>query len=131
MYMNACDALVFPSYQEGSPNVVKQAMACNLPIVATDVGDVREVLENTAGCYICDPNVQQFGKALQLILSNNERTAGRERVRHLGRQSVARRVIGVYSDTLKSRQSGRKRIVQEIASSSPAADPHANPRKWQ
>ncbi len=47
LYMSSADALVFPSFSEGSPNVVKQAMACNLPIVATDVGDIREVIEGT------------------------------------------------------------------------------------
>ncbi|HEX3721902.1 MAG TPA: glycosyltransferase, partial [Nitrolancea sp.] len=54
LYMSAADALVFPSYSEGSPNVVKQAMACNLPIVATDVGDIREVISGTALCSIVD-----------------------------------------------------------------------------
>src|SRR5262249_51226345 len=42
IYMNACDALLFVSMYEGSPNVIKEALACNLPIVSVDVGDVRE-----------------------------------------------------------------------------------------
>ena len=50
LYMSACDALIFPSYQEGSPNIIKQAMACNLPVVATDVGDVRQIIGETNGC---------------------------------------------------------------------------------
>jgi len=45
-YMNAANVLILPSIKEGSPNVVKEAMACNLPIVATDVGDVKEVIDD-------------------------------------------------------------------------------------
>jgi len=52
VYMNASDVLILSSFHEGSPNVVKEAMACNCPIVATNVGDVKWVLGNTEGCYI-------------------------------------------------------------------------------
>jgi glycosyltransferase involved in cell wall biosynthesis len=100
LYMNASDALIFPSFQEGSPNIVKQAMACNLPIVATDVGDVREIIGNTEGCYICEPDVTDFAERLGEVLSCPGRTQGRENVRHLDCCSVARRVVQVYEETL-------------------------------
>jgi teichuronic acid biosynthesis glycosyltransferase TuaC len=104
LYMSACDALVFPSYQEGSPNIVKQAMACNLPIVATDVGDVREVIGNTAGCYISEPDPQAFAKLLGTILASPFRTAGRENVKHLSGPLVAERLIQVYKEVLQKRE---------------------------
>jgi teichuronic acid biosynthesis glycosyltransferase TuaC len=96
LIMNACDALVFTSYQEGSPNVVKQAMACNLPIVSTDVGDVREILGTTRGCYICKPEVAEFSACLEKIIRSRERTTGRENVRHLCGPAVAERIISIY-----------------------------------
>ena len=105
LYMSACDALVFPSYQEGSPNIVKQAMACNLPIVATDVGDVREVIGKTAGCYISEPDPESFARLLGTITAVPFRTAGREDVRHLSGPLVAERLIHVYEDALRRRQS--------------------------
>ncbi len=104
LFMSACDALVFTSYQEGSPNVVKQAMACNLPIVSTDVGDVREIIGNTHGCNICKPDVQEFTRCLADILGRRERTCGRESVRHLSGPSVAQRIIEVYEQVLRKRE---------------------------
>src|SRR5262249_24902590 len=41
LYLNAADCLAFASLAEGSPNIVKEALACNLPIISVDVGDVR------------------------------------------------------------------------------------------
>src|SRR5438477_8830621 len=73
-FMNACDALVFTSYQEGSPNVVKQAMACNLPIVSTDVGDVREIMGRTDRCYVCEPDAREFTGRLADVLRHRQRT---------------------------------------------------------
>jgi glycosyltransferase involved in cell wall biosynthesis len=103
LYMSACDALVFPSFQEGSPNVVKQAMACNLPIVATDVGDVRGIISGTVGCHIASPTVDDFTTKLGEILRTPLRTAGREHVQHFAGPVIARRVIRVYEDTLLRR----------------------------
>jgi teichuronic acid biosynthesis glycosyltransferase TuaC len=104
LYMSACDALIFPSFQEGSPNIVKQAMACNLPIVATDVGDVRQVIGKTKYCYICRPVIAEFVAKLSEILARRDRTDGREHVRHLDSATVARRVIAVYEEVLTRRE---------------------------
>jgi glycosyltransferase involved in cell wall biosynthesis len=103
LYMNACDALVFPSFQEGSPNIVKQAMACNLPIVATDVGDVTEIIGETKGCYVCNASIEDFVDKLRLVLYSPERTQGHGNVRHLASPVVARRLIGIYESVLRDR----------------------------
>jgi teichuronic acid biosynthesis glycosyltransferase TuaC len=103
LFMNACDALVFTSYQEGSPNVVKQAMACNLPIVSTEVGDVREIIGKTTGCYVAKPEVQEFAKHLSSILDRRERTNGRIEVQHLAGPEVAQRIIQVYEQVMRNR----------------------------
>jgi glycosyltransferase involved in cell wall biosynthesis len=105
LYMSACDALVFPSYQEGSPNIIKQAMACNLPIVATDVGDVREVIGKTSGCFISEPDPESFAQLLGTITSSPFRTTGREDVKHLSGPLVAERLIQVYEEVLRRQQS--------------------------
>ncbi len=104
LYMSACDALVFPSYQEGSPNVIKQAMACNLPIVATDVGDVRQIIGKAKGCHVLKPSVMEFVARISEILAHRKRTDGREHVRHLDSAAVSEKVIAVYEQVLRKRE---------------------------
>jgi teichuronic acid biosynthesis glycosyltransferase TuaC len=53
-YMYASDVLLLTSISEGSPNVIKEALACNLPIVTTKVGDVERILETVEGAFIAN-----------------------------------------------------------------------------
>jgi len=100
-FMNACDALVFTSRQEGSPNVVKEALACNLPVVSVAVGDVPERLRGVAGCEICaDDQPETIAAALERTLRRGERTASREGVLELDERIITERVIGVYHSVL-------------------------------
>ena len=50
--MNACDAMVLTSHHEGSPNVVKEAMACDLPVATVDVGDVKWLASGVKGYFV-------------------------------------------------------------------------------
>lgn len=100
-FLNAAAVLVVPSFMEGSPNVVKEAMACKCPIVATDVGDIKWVMGNTKGCFLSSFKVDEFAYKIGLALEFAEkegRTNGEQRIKELGLEaaSVAQRVIEVY-----------------------------------
>ena len=99
-YMNACDVLLLTSDAEGSPQVVKEAMACNLPVVSTDVGDVARVIGGTDGCFITGNDPADIAARLEAALRRGQRTDGRKTVEHLSLSSVADRVIQVYRDTV-------------------------------
>lgn len=100
-YMNACDALVFTSRQEGSPNVVKEALACNLPVVSVPVGDVPLRLAGVEGCELCtDDRPATIAAALERVLRRRARCAGREAVQDLDETRLAQRVIGIYRSVL-------------------------------
>ena len=103
-YMNAADCLLLTSNSEGSPNVIKEAMACNCPIVTTDVGDVRERLVNMEGCYVVPDNelesgrVRELGNAIIKVLEFGRRTDGRKRIieDQLEISQIAKRIIEIY-----------------------------------
>jgi teichuronic acid biosynthesis glycosyltransferase TuaC len=100
-YMSAADALVFTSMQEGSPNVVKEALACNLPVVSVRVGDVEERLRGVEGCEVCaDERPESIAAALARVLGRGGRSAGREAVRGLDERIITDRVIGIYRKLL-------------------------------
>ena len=97
-YLNACDVLLLTSQWEGSPNIVKEAMACGTPVVATDVGDVRWLLEGLEGCYVSSHDPTDVSTQLHNALQFKRKTRGRERLIKLGLDSetVAKRIIEVY-----------------------------------
>ena len=107
LYMSACDVLAFPSRQEGSPNIIKQAMACNLPIVATPVGDIPELIGGTEGCHVAAPDADEFAKLLLSELELRRRTDGRGAMANLTPERVAARVVDVYEQTLRAGSSRR------------------------
>jgi glycosyltransferase involved in cell wall biosynthesis len=96
-YMNACDAMVMTSLIEGSPNVVKEAMACNVPIVGVPVGDVEELLHGVKGCEICPRDPHLIGAALFRALHQTVIESRKVLLqRGLDLESVARRIVHVY-----------------------------------
>lgn len=113
IYMNAADCLLHTSDTEGSPNVIKEALACNCPIVTTDVGDVSERLEGLDGCYIIHDDDCRFSdphRAAELIATElgkaikyNRRTEGRKRIiiDKLTVEDVAVRILNEYKEVLK------------------------------
>jgi glycosyltransferase involved in cell wall biosynthesis len=104
LYMNACDVLLVTSQWEGSPNMVKEAMACNTPIVATDVGDIREIIAHTDNNYICphDPNI--LADRLLSVLNSGRRADGREKISALSLERTADRIISLYRELLSSEE---------------------------
>ena len=101
MYMNACDVLLLVSDAEGSPMVVKEAMACNLPVVSVRVGDVPEVIGGTEGCYLCTQDPADVAEKLVLALNRGKRTNGRENISHLEQGAIARKIIAIYEEIIK------------------------------
>lgn len=102
-YYNAADVLVLTSFHEGSPNVVKEAMACNLPVVSVDVGDVADVVGDTDGCVVCRFDAAAVAEGLKAALNKEGRTTGRVDIEQRGLflEHIAERLLALYRDILE------------------------------
>ena len=98
LFINACDALVLASDAEGSPMVIKEAMACNLPIVSVDVGDVAEIIGKTPGCRLVarDASALAAGLAQALRFRRTYRRTRRYYAAVAGR--IAARLEAIYRE---------------------------------
>ena len=74
--MNAMDVLASTFWSEAFPNVIGEAMACGLPVVATDVGDCSEIV-NDSGIVVPPRNPEALAKALERVLEMPEAGATR------------------------------------------------------
>jgi glycosyltransferase involved in cell wall biosynthesis len=101
LYLNAADVLILTSLYEGSPNIVKEAMACNLPVVSVDCGDVKERLLGVDPGTVTKRNVIELAKGLEQVLVAGKRSNGREVLlkQGLSREIVANKVVKLYEHT--------------------------------
>jgi glycosyltransferase involved in cell wall biosynthesis len=79
-------------------------MACNIPVVATDVGDVVELIGGTQGCSVCSPAPEELAAGIERALQHAGPTTGRVDISHLENSVVAKQVIEVYESVLNKRQ---------------------------
>jgi glycosyltransferase involved in cell wall biosynthesis len=98
--MNAADVLVFPSLSEGSPNAVKEALASELPVVATAVGDVSERLAGLSCSSTQPAEPQAFAAAIEVALDHGRSPAARMAIEPLGTERVAEHLIAIYKELL-------------------------------
>jgi len=103
LHYNAADVVLLTSYHEGSPNVIKEAMACNCPIVSTDVGDVKEFIGNIEGCYITSYDPEYVAEKIKMALDFSKRTKGRDRIISMGldSDSTAKKIINLYKKVIR------------------------------
>lgn len=99
LMMNASNVVALTSHREGSPNVVKEAMACNRPIVSTNVGDVSWLLNDCEGCFISNSQTTDYSQSI-LSAMKHSNSKGRERINKLGLMDTdtANKLIKIYTE---------------------------------
>jgi glycosyltransferase involved in cell wall biosynthesis len=97
-YYNASDVVLMTSIWEGSPNTIKEAMACNCTIVATDVGDISELFSGSDGCFLAAFEPDDILEKLKLAIQSRNNVKGRESVisKNLDSVSIAERIMKLY-----------------------------------
>ncbi|MDA9432233.1 hypothetical protein XH88_10705 [Bradyrhizobium sp. CCBAU 51627] len=110
---SAADALLLCSDYEGSPTSIKEALACNRPVVATRVGDVGELLNGIAGTRICPQDAGTIARNLRDVFdwSRSSEFRGRAAMARYDQVLTVERIVGVYDDVLsnfRARTVGRR-----------------------
>ena len=103
--MQAVDAFLMTSHTEGSPQVIKEALACGCPIVSVDVGDVKERLHGCEGCYISDFSPLSVSHSITQAIAFGKRTNARRIILKdgLDNSTIAQNVLTIYREILDSR----------------------------
>jgi teichuronic acid biosynthesis glycosyltransferase TuaC len=104
IWINASDLVILSSLSEGSPNVIKEAMACNSPLVSTNVGDIKWLTVGIPGCFSAGNTPEEYARVLREAIkfaSETANTSGRQRLieLQLGTQYIAEKLIEIYKQT--------------------------------
>ena len=110
LMVNACDVVLLTSIHEGWPNVIKEAMACNVPFVSTNVSDLMEIASTCPGCYVAEvdtPKELSTGilQAFEMVDKYGRQNL-RKNIEFLKTTYVANRLIQIYETVVNRGKSG-------------------------
>ena len=100
-WLNAAEAILVTSTHEGSPNAVKEALACNVPVVSVDVGDVRARIDGIDGCFVADPTPANLAAKLGHVFERKAPIDARKQMHETSLEHVAEKLREIY-ETLAS-----------------------------
>jgi len=100
LWVNACDAILLTSAHEGWPNAIKEALACDVPFVSTDVSDLARIAQHEPACRTADAEPQALADALVQVLSREGPVSLRHHVADMDVRQVARRLCQIYEDMM-------------------------------
>ena len=98
----ASDVILCTSEYEGWPNCIKEALACDVPFVATDVSDLREIAERDASCQVCCDNPEALADGICAALDSPPSGDLRRFVQSMGIDEFTDRLLAIYRSLLDS-----------------------------
>jgi glycosyltransferase involved in cell wall biosynthesis len=101
LHINASDCVLLASDYEGSPTIVQEAMACNVPVVTTNVGDVARRLRGVVPSRIVERSPERLGAALAEVLSFGQRSNGAEKLGEISLETTTRQLVELYNEATK------------------------------
>jgi teichuronic acid biosynthesis glycosyltransferase TuaC len=106
LLLNACDGLLMTSLTEGSPQIIKEALACNCPIISNDVGDVKSLLHGIDGCFITADDPIEINKRILQVLKNPVKVEGRRKIdeNRLDVRQINDRIIQLYGSLIREHE---------------------------
>lgn len=103
LFTAACDVILCTSETEGWPNCVKEALACNVPFVSTDVSDLAEIARVEPSCRICPPDPRALADNICDVLATVDRADVRKYAASMSVDVLTNALLDVY-ENLRSRK---------------------------
>ena len=98
LWINASDVLLLTSLHEGSPTIVKEALACHLPVVSVNVGDVEEQIRGVEGCHLASADPDALAARLLAVHARARRLSPAAKIQELSLERIALRVKRFYDE---------------------------------
>jgi teichuronic acid biosynthesis glycosyltransferase TuaC len=114
IWMSAADALLITSLYEGGPMIHREAMACNLPVVSVDVGDVALHVSGVAQSQVVGADASLLADALEAVINSGCRSDGRARAQVLDIAATANAINEIYAQ-LADKATTKDRVATEVA----------------
>lgn len=103
LLLNAVDALLMTSLNEGSPQIIKEALCCGCPIVSVKVGDITSLIAGIEGCFLVERNAQEIASRLKVAFTSQRQGEGRNRILESGldNTTIATKITSIYQDLIQ------------------------------
>jgi len=102
-YYSAVDVTVLSSYSEGSPTAIKESICCNTPVVSTDVGDIRDIIDKIEGTFICRAEPEDFARGIEAAIKRAALVGfnGRPAMKRYDLLTTCSAIVDVYRGVLR------------------------------
>lgn len=99
-YCSICDLFILPSNYEGLPMVILESMSFGIPVVASNVGGIKEIVLNDWNGYVVDNNVSLFVEKIRYILENEDvyNKFSRNAIERFNRDLIVDKMVNSYLD---------------------------------
>jgi glycosyltransferase involved in cell wall biosynthesis len=114
VWLNAAHVMVLCSLHEGSPNIVKESLACECPVVSTDVGDVAERIEGIEGCFLSGRDSQSLADCLEAVFRGGTRLNCRHKIASIALDAIADRVASIYRKVSGTAEEPLSKSVRQL-----------------
>ena len=102
MQLDLCNIILLTSKREGWPNSIKEALACNIPFVSTDVSDLSFIAKKEESCKIAEPNINDITEKIIDSLNSKRDINLRKHVEHMDVISTCKKIHNLYKLTIEN-----------------------------